>query len=996
MKKRLICLFLCLVTVLSLVLTSCSKKTEEESKDNISGEASEAAVTLTMWVVSEEKVSDAAAAAVTEKLNAITKPKFKTELVLTYLTEGEYEEKLAQTVTAYEEAKKNQVVVETTAPAETESGEGAVVTDETETNQFGQSVIKYPELVANQVDIIYISGEDMYIDFIEKGWLAELDAELSSSSKKIKEYVSATLLSAAKYNGATYAVPNNRVIGEYTYMLLNKDLMATYAQDAYAKLDMIDGFYNEYLYSFLKLVRQFESDTVIPIDSSYDFCLDLLAHYWYVNAEDYSLDLDKFSLFGYHYDNIADLNRGSTVLGYNSLFEDKEFVADYLQLNRFRMDDYFRKENDTRTESAIKFVTGSYADLAQYEEDYYSVIVEYPTASSEDIYGNMFGVCTYSRNLSRSMEIITYMNTNAAFRNLLQYGVEGVHYKTVANENGVISGIERLNSDYVMDIYATGNMFIAYPDTEKGMTNEVWESGKIQNRSSLVDPLLGLDFAEYSSTTTPEAETEKVSDVGYNLKYSTGYSKYVMMQNATIAAWINECDAIGQGVYVLETKMDEGQYRTLNYYIYNNMGKTSFSVEDIREVETSYDEKTDKTIETQTNLDFVLTYAPASGSGYELSMMTLYTRKANDFEVLCKVDDVDTPITFKKMDGLLTVDLLNTEQYTIELFDTVTRASFVKNNTLYNWITSLDTKHADKNNVNRDKTTNYLLTYEGTNAEGKKEYTYVFYRCKQKFETVMSVQPTGDSGKLNLAFNLVQDDEYPTDTTLSKYSLCYVRVTVNDNNIVPTYTVLVDGEKQTIPEANIVKSTVDPDYTLLGNLDTELVKFIQTLNDELIGFLDAKYAEYSAEYKQAIASIAGNTAADNAARRAALDAAMEKLEVVIDEIGYVLSTKAAVPAYTEAALPNLYGTDLIKKYLVDDNTTTNETETDRLTLLHRYVLNAVSVEPLKITTLDADDNVVDAFYGGTESTGEPYVYYDSIYGIYHSWLEKYGYLPKEK
>ena len=990
MKKRLTCLFLCLVMLLSVVLTSCSKKTEEEATDGITEDASEAAITLTMWVVSEEKVSDAAAAAVTEKLNAITKPKFKTELVLTYLTEDEYEAKLAATVTAYEEAKKNEAAVETTAPAETESGAGAAVTDETETNQFGQSVIKYPDLVANQVDIIYICGEDMYIDFIEKGWLSELDTELSSSSKKIKEYVSATLLSAAKYNGATYAVPNNRVIGEYTYMLLNKDLMATYAQDAYAKLDMIDGFYNEYLYTFLNLIRKFESDTVIPIDASYEDCLKLLAHYWYVNSEDYSL-LDKFSLFGYHYDNMADLNRGSTILGYNSLFEDKEFVADYLQLNRFRMDDYFRKENDTRTEAAVKFVKGSYADLAQYEDDYYSVIVEYPTASSEDIYGNMFGVCTYTRSVSRSMEIITYLNTNPAFRNLLQYGVEGVHYKTVSNENGVITGIDRLNNDYVMDLYATGNMFIAYPDTEKGMTNEVWESGKVQNRSSLVDPLLGLDFAEYAATTTPEADPEKISDVGYNLKYSTGYSKDVMMQNATIAAWINECDTAGKGVYVLQTKVDEGQNRTLNYYIYNNMGKTNFSVEEIREVETTYDEKTEKTIETQTNLDFVLTYTPASGSGYELSMMSLYTRKANQFEILCKVDGADTPISTKAMDGLLKVDLLNTNQYTIELFDTVTRASFVKNNTLYNWITSIDSKSKDLK-----KGTNFLLTYEGTNADGKKEYTYVLYRCAQRFETVMNVQPTGDAGKLHLSFTFEEDDEYPTDTTLSKYSLCYVRVTVNDNNIVPTYDVLVNGSKQTIPAENITKSTVDPDYTLLGNLDTELVKFMQTLNDELIEFMEAKYTEYSNEYKEAVASITGTTAADNAARRAALDAAMAKFEVVVKEIGHLLTTQAGVPIYNEVLLPNLHGTDLIKKYLVDDNTTTNETETERLTLLHRYVLNAVSEEPIKITTLNPeDDSVIDAYYGGTETTGEPYVYYDSIYGIYHSWLEKYGYLPKK-
>jgi hypothetical protein len=40
------------------------------------------------------------------------------------------------------------------------------------TNELGMSVIKYPEALANQVDIIWIGGEDgedMYLSFIEEG-----------------------------------------------------------------------------------------------------------------------------------------------------------------------------------------------------------------------------------------------------------------------------------------------------------------------------------------------------------------------------------------------------------------------------------------------------------------------------------------------------------------------------------------------------------------------------------------------------------------------------------------------------------------------------------------------------------------------------------------------------------------------------------------------------------------------------------------------------------
>ena len=66
MKKRFLCLFLCLVMLLSAVLTACSSKKDEEGddgKEDVSKEASANAMTLSMWIVSEEDVSAETAAA---------------------------------------------------------------------------------------------------------------------------------------------------------------------------------------------------------------------------------------------------------------------------------------------------------------------------------------------------------------------------------------------------------------------------------------------------------------------------------------------------------------------------------------------------------------------------------------------------------------------------------------------------------------------------------------------------------------------------------------------------------------------------------------------------------------------------------------------------------------------------------------------------------------------------------------------------------------------
>ena len=86
MKKRLTCLLLCLAMLLSLGLTACKDKTEDEIEQGIADEASASAKTLTMWVVSENEISEKTAKEVNEALNDITKSKFKTQLIVKFLT----------------------------------------------------------------------------------------------------------------------------------------------------------------------------------------------------------------------------------------------------------------------------------------------------------------------------------------------------------------------------------------------------------------------------------------------------------------------------------------------------------------------------------------------------------------------------------------------------------------------------------------------------------------------------------------------------------------------------------------------------------------------------------------------------------------------------------------------------------------------------------------------------------------------------------------------
>ena len=933
MKKRLTCLLLCLVMLLSLGLTACSKKSDADVEQGIVDEASASAKTLTMWIVSENEVSAETAKLVNEELNKITKSKFKTQLIVKFMTEDVYEETVSTTIESYLKAKENGGVAEEDTEVE-----------ETETLDNGMTIIKYPDPIPYQVDIVYIAGEQMFLDYVNNGWLYALDDQLNGSAKKIKEYVSDTLLSAAKLEGTTYAVPNNNVIGEYTYMLLNKELMNKYSQQGYVTLGEINGFFNTYLFNYLKQIHLFEKD-VIPVNASYEDCLGLLAHYWSIDPADYSL-LEDFSVFGYHYTDEDSLSRGSVILGYDSLFANPEFTKDYLKLNELKYDGYFSEEEGKT--AAVKFVKGDSTVLDQYKDEYYSVIVEYPTASADDIYSHMFGVCTYSRSLDRSMQIITYLNTNTEFRNILQYGVENKHYKMNVDEDTGVTTLERLSDDYMMDIYATGNAFVAYPEPD--MSQDIWEKGKIQNRGSLVNPLLGFNIKDFAATTGAAAEELKLEkNEEYKLSYSTGYSKDVLTQDEDIAKWIAECDDAGKGIYILKTSVVSGQNVTNNFYVYNTLvsDDAGFKVDVVPYYATVEDG--DKEKEVLESLDFVLNYTnEGDGDGYQLSLVSIFTKKTTPFNVIAQINESEVELNQTDLSKLIKFDFLNTKEYSIDLYADITKAAVLKNTELMNWLQACD-KTAD----NKGSTVTFVKSYVD---EATGEETYIIYQTGMRYITSVDFVPTGDAGELDLNFDfkVIEDREYQLSLNpkaeLSmqdrEYILYYVRVKPNAGvKLDVSCNVTKNGSKLSVTKET---ATADPNFVICGNMDTELIKYMDQLNKELVGLMNSC-------------------------------ATYEELAAVVEEISVLLSTEISASEFAKYKFVKL--ADLIKNGVIKND----------LTSFREYLLCATSTEIIEHEDMDGNK----LFWKDPISGyGEAYVYYDSLYGIYYQWMQKYGFLPK--
>ena len=572
MKKKIFCLVLAVLMLLSVFCLAGCGETEEDESETKQADATTA--TITMFMITERHVPTDAelqelartyteqsfeykeAADVKEAyervaaaLNKMTKAKFRTQLVTYFYTEEEYaavealmekQIELAQMrsqikseLKKYTSAKRKDGIDAVAAESmfysenpqylqyrevETESGE--IVTEETIVNQYGIKELKYPELQPNQVDIVCVAGYDKYVEYVNKGWLSQLDSELAGASKAIPTYINQKFIDAAKINNKTYAIPTNKAIGEYTFMLLNKELFDKYGYD----IDTITGLTSENFIGFLEDVAKYHSD-IVPLTGELD---TNNVYYWnleyeYVVADEPLLDSNKTyytfedgkyavnsdeerqdGVTYYVVDGVKRTNDAFSIIGgavsakadtgtfipTTNIFENEEYVAQIKTILDIKEKNYYDADaiNDETKTFASAIVKGGAELAAGYADDYYIVILEYPHTEDAELCANLIGVSAGTVSLSRSMDVVELITTNEEFRNILQYGIEIIDYKIDKETSQLI----RTTGDYMMDINVTGNVFMAYP--EEGEPADKWTYAKAQNLDSLYTPTSDLNI----------------------------------------------------------------------------------------------------------------------------------------------------------------------------------------------------------------------------------------------------------------------------------------------------------------------------------------------------------------------------------------------------------------------------------------------------------------------------------------------------------------------
>ncbi|MFJ7934486.1 ABC transporter substrate-binding protein [Sporosarcina sp. NPDC096371] len=323
------------------------------------------------------------------------------------------------------------------------------------------------------VDIIFASGTK-YVQNAQKGAFIALDDLLENEGKELKETLDPALLEGVKIDGQVYGIPANKEAARQTVYTFNNVLAEKYGFDLSTVKTLED------LEPMLKIIKENEPG-VTPMATSKAY---LPYDYIFNNEMPFGIPFE-----------------GDTDHVINP-FESDLTMEIYKTMHKYYKAGYLKEDAATSKDSwpldvANWFVrlgdSQPYADLlwsraAKYE--LVSVPAEQPVTINDSVSGSIQAISATSKNPEKAMEFLNLLNTDPYLRNLVDKGLEGVHYEK--NEDGRIKDLPARIESYNIPTYSIGNFFTLYLyDTDPV---DKWDQFKVFNESATAAPTLGFHF----------------------------------------------------------------------------------------------------------------------------------------------------------------------------------------------------------------------------------------------------------------------------------------------------------------------------------------------------------------------------------------------------------------------------------------------------------------------------------------------------------------------
>jgi len=503
MFKRIISLGLCLV-MLTVLFAGCGKQTTTTTTST-----DDLPATINLIGITEQSTTQDAIDAVETALNKISQTRYKTKINLTLVKADDYIKEIETRVAeadqaaiklkainkynalaqkeannaqklANESGKKNNKWTSqvTTVLASTLSTGKLYTAEETKVNADGTIETVYPD-AQSPIDIVMIDSRETYDYLNEKGYLLSVEKKLDEKFTKFRQYIYPTFFSQLKaMTGEVNAIPNNNLLAEYTYLIVDKAIAEEYSFN----IDNVDNYGD--LKNLLANVKKDHADMApLAVEP------DALGIYTYMDGE-VAIGAYCDPIYGYDPAEDADFK-------VQNLLAIPQYQEHVKLMEEYRKAGYI---DTTKTKFAVNVIKGDASVAAEYADDYEVKVIQNPFVEADAIFNGMMAVSSYTSSEDRALEIIEMFTTDPDAKNLLQYGIQddgdntqSANYKLIEVERGQFT-IQRLNNTYMMNNGLTGNVYMGYP--EEGQVFNAWDYYKQTNLDSAVSPFLLLYVEE--------------------------------------------------------------------------------------------------------------------------------------------------------------------------------------------------------------------------------------------------------------------------------------------------------------------------------------------------------------------------------------------------------------------------------------------------------------------------------------------------------------------
>lgn len=345
---------------------------------------------------------------------------------------------------------------------------------------FGDYTQKMQVMAASgePMDILFTSSWAFdYVQNARKGAFAKLDELLETHGKGIKETLDPAFLEGSKVDGHNYGIPANKELPAQEVWRFNKQFLDKH------NLDISNVKSLESLEPLLKTIKEKEPN-VVPLAINKDFGP------W----TPYDAIIEKMPL-AVHLDDTEELKVVNT-------FETPEMKDALKTMHKYYKAGYISPEAATTTSTQDLFTSGNWfvdrAATQPFADNLWSQSYGYPVVSTPandpvvynwSVMGSMQAISANSDHPEEAMKFLNLLNTDKHLRNLVDSGIEGVHYKKLS-EN-VMENLPA-SKDYDMPTFALGNVMLTYLNPED--PENKWEEFKKFNNSGKNAPLLGFNF----------------------------------------------------------------------------------------------------------------------------------------------------------------------------------------------------------------------------------------------------------------------------------------------------------------------------------------------------------------------------------------------------------------------------------------------------------------------------------------------------------------------